>query len=255
MRQTILFVDIDSTLVENRFSRKVLGVVLRDIAAVTGKELREIGRELGAENDRRQKTDPDNILTMDWQDITQSVAARYGVTLSASVDALWDEYATAEGVEVLDNAPGVFQRLKHNGRTLVIATKGLTKYQLPVLRVAGLLPLFDDVLTPDTTGYLKTSPAYFDRYRAQYPAALFIQVGDHYYDDVICAKRNDFYSVLRAPIPELQPFDPFERPSRLLDYREQIATYPPDGTDILPDAVVISLEELPGVIGQIEAIN
>src|SRR5438128_1683154 len=111
-RLTILFVDIDSTLIENRFSIKVVGEVLAEIAAVSGKEAREHGREIGQENDHRQESDPDNVLTMDWQDIVQTVAARYGVTISASLDNLWNEYAIASDIDVLDNAHQVFTRLQ-----------------------------------------------------------------------------------------------------------------------------------------------
>lgn len=250
--QTIVFVDVDSTLVENHFSRKVIGKVLQEIAAVTGKTLPELGKEMSIENTYRQKNDPDNVLTMDWDDIVLTLATRYQVTLSQSLIDLWEEAALAEDVEILDSSPSVMAQLKAAHRKLVIATKGLMKYQLPVLRAVGLDTLFDEILTPDKTGFLKTTPAYFNAYLTQYPDACFIQVGDHYYDDLICAKRNGFYSVLRAPIPALQPLDPFERAAQLPEFVSQIPTYPAEGSDILPDAVVVSLEEVPAVIEKIE---
>ncbi len=250
-----LFIDIDSTLVENRFSRRVIGAALAEIAAVSGKTVAEHGRELGQENERRQAADPDHALTMDWQDIVQQVAARYGVTLSVSVDALWQASASAAEIDVLDDAPAVLQRLRDDGHRLIIATKGLSKYQLPVLAAAGLLPYFDDILTPDNTGFLKTSPAYFDRVRAQLAGAgaCFIHLGDHYYDDVICAKRNGFYSILRAPIAALAPLPALERPAHLAAHRAEISTYPAAGTAILPDAVVLSLAEVPALVPRLAA--
>jgi putative hydrolase of the HAD superfamily len=249
----IIFFDIDSTLVENRFSRRVIAEALAPLEAATGQPVREWARAMGAENERRQQADPDHPLTMDWRDIVEQMAAQHGVTLTHDLDALWTAYANADEVEVLDNAPAVLEQLKAAGHTLVIATKGLWKYQEPVLRVTGLLGYFDDVLTPDKTGYLKTSPAYFDRYTrdASLPRP-FIQVGDHYYDDVICARRNGFVSIMRAATPELQaalrdvPLP--ERPQRLHAHRAAIPTYPTQPTNTLPHEVVVSLEEVPALL-------
>jgi FMN phosphatase YigB (HAD superfamily) len=248
--QTILFFDIDSTLVENQFSYKVIGHVLGEIASAANCSAEELAREMSHENNRRQRLDPDNVLTMDWHDIVAVIARRYQVDLQSSVDRLWMEYASRDDVEVLDNAHQVLADLRQPGRKLVIATKGLTKYQQPVLSVTGLDAYFDDVLTPDNTGYLKTSPQYFSRYRDS--QARFIQIGDHHYDDVICARRNGFASIMRVPLPELQPYDPFERPHMLAQYRDRIPTYQDQATDALPDAVVISLQECPAVVQQME---
>lgn len=247
--QTVVFFDIDSTLVENRFSWRALGQLLAEIAPHANKTVQELAREMGEENEKRQKTDPDNLLTMDWDDIIEQMAKQYGVTLSEKGIVLWERYANREEVDVLDNAPQVLATLRARGYHLAIATKGLSKYQDSVLRVTELAGYFDAILTPDKTGYLKTSPAYFDGYRTgELATARFIQVGDHYYDDVMCAKRNGFMAIMRLPLPELAQFSPFERPQHLAHLRDSISTYPKDGTDLLPDAVVLSLEEVPFVI-------
>lgn len=250
--QTIIFFDIDSTLIENRFSGKAIRQLLEEIAPVAEKSVQALGRELGEENSRRQADDPDNVLTMDWHDIVETIAKKYGATLSDDVDTLWNKYAHADDVEILDDAHTMLSKLK-DGRHLVIATKGLSKYQNPVLDVTGLSDYFDDVLTPDITGFLKTTREYFNKYFEQ--DALFIQVGDHYYDDVMCAKRNGFYSVLRAPIDALSVYDPFDRPKVLTQYKEQVKTFPEAGTDVRPDAVVVSLQEVPDVVKRIEAMH
>lgn len=248
--QTILFFDLDETLILNEFSRKVVGPLLREISDASGGSIELIARAYSAENIRRQKEDPDNVLTMDWDDIMEAIAGQYDVTLSDSVDNRWQEIANLDDIEILDDAPVVLKLLQHPQRKIVLSTKGLMKYQLPILEMTGLKKLFDDILTPDVTGYLKTSPAYFERYQAN--DALKIQIGDHYYDDVICAKQKDFYSVMRVPLEELEVYDPFDRPQKLVDFHEQIHTYQGEGTDILPDAVVVSLKELPDVIKRIE---
>jgi putative hydrolase of the HAD superfamily len=250
-KQTILFFDIDLTLVSNRFSGRLLDKLLQEMLESSGKTLDELAEELSVENTRRQKDDPDNVLTMDWEDMVQQLARQYGVTLSDTVDRLWLEYAASDGVDVLDNAPQVLEKLKADHRLLIIATKGLSKYQDCVLEAGGLTSHFNDILTPDKTGYLKTSPGFFNKYRSN--DAIFIHIGDHYYDDVICSKRNGFYSVMRAPLDALAAYDPFERPKLLEQHFSEIATYPAEGTEVRPDAVVISLEELPQVVSQIEA--
>jgi len=250
MQPTIIFFDLDSTLIENQFSRKVIGKVLGEIADTADIPLEELGRAMAEENTRRQRQTPDHPLTMDWSDIVEQLAQRHEVTLEDDLDALWNSAALAEDVEILDDAPQVLQRLQAAHRRLVVATKGLSKYQKPVLKASGLDQYFDDILTPDITGHLKTSPQYFDKYIKQ--EALFVQVGDHYYDDVICAKRNGFYAVLRAPIKELKDYDPFERSKVLEQYLGRISTYPAEGTHVRPDAMVYTLQEVPDVIQQLE---
>ncbi|MGB1288323.1 MAG: HAD family hydrolase [Aggregatilineales bacterium] len=251
--QTTLFFDIDETLVDNQFSRKALGTLLQEIADHTGKDVRELGREMWLENSRRQKEDPDNVLTMDWDDILDRMAEKYEITLSAKGIDMWRQFAHIDDVVIYDNVHDVLDTLKASGYRLMIATKGLTKYQLPVLEVAGLMDHFEMILAPDVTGYLKTSPAYFDKYYNQ-PDMRYVQIGDHYVDDVICPKRNGFTSIMRAPITELADHDAFERPQHLVHYQDQISTYPKSGTDVVPDAAVLSLQELPDVLSRLETM-
>jgi FMN phosphatase YigB (HAD superfamily) len=248
---TIIFFDLDSTLVENKFSQKVIHPLLEELTRASGKNVQELARELGQENTRRQKTDPDHVLTMDWHDIIKTIAQRYEVALSQSLDERWQALALIDDIEILDDAPAMLQTLQADHRKLVLATKGLSKYQNPILKVTGLDHYFDNILTPDNTGFLKTSPGYFEQYQPQ--SALFIQVGDHYYDDVICAKRNGFYNILRAPIKALKAYDPFDRPKVLEQYFDKLPTYPEGGSEVRPDAVVISLQEVPDIVARIEA--
>jgi FMN phosphatase YigB (HAD superfamily) len=250
--KTILFFDLDATLVENHFSRKVFSPLLQEIADETGVNVKSLWKAIEKENQRRQKEDPDNPLTMDWDDLVKHLAKSYGINgLSDTVDNLWKNLANIADIELLDNAPLALAKLKKGHRQLVLATKGLYKYQEPILSLTGLDKLFDDILTPDRTAYLKTSPQFFDKYRHE--EALFIQVGDHFYDDVVCAKRNGFYSVMRAPLAELLHYTAFERPNYLSDYRHEITTYPREGSEIRPDALILSLQELDEVISAIEA--
>ena len=246
-----LFVDLDSTLVENRFSLRVLRSILEEIQAQTSEALESLWRALNAENMRRQREAPDHPLTMDWDDIAETIARERGVTLQQRVIDLWRAYASAEEVDILDDAPAMLRQMRASGWRIVLATKGLSKYQIPVLEATGMHDLFDDMLTPDLTGYLKTSPDFFARYTSK-AGDTFVHLGDHYYDDVICARRNGFLSILRAPIAELSAIHPLERPVYLGDFIDRISTYPREGSDVRPHAVVLSLQEVPAVITTLE---
>ena len=248
---TVLFVDIDSTLIENQFSPKLFRRIVDEMAAECDHTRREIQVAIYRENEYRQREIPNDPTTMDWEDIVNTVARRLNIGRQWSLTADWEKMANADDIDVLDNAVEVMQQLKQPHRKLVIATKGLSIYQLPVLDAVGLTPLFDDILTPDRTGYLKTEPDYFKAY-TQNGGDHFIQIGDHYYDDVICAKRNGFQVIQRAPIFELKRVDAFERPNFIERYKDQIDTYPKEGTDVVPDALVLSLQEVPTIIERME---
>jgi len=251
--QTIIFFDIDSTLVENHFTYPLIAEIMQPVMAASGLSTAQLARALSEENMQRQQAAPNDLLTMDWDDILETVAARYHVQLTEKLIDGWRERSTPEYIELLDHADEVLRQLKQPHRKLVISTKGLSKYQEPVLKAVNLYHLFDDHLTPDSTGYLKTQPEYFAAYTQNGHETRFIQVGDHCYDDVFCARRNGFTAIQRVPIDDLRPLDPFERPAKLAAYRDQISTYPEDGMSVLPDAVVVSLEELPQLIAQIES--
>lgn len=248
--QTILFFDLDATLVENGFSRKVIMPLLQEIADQAEESLDTIRRAFGGENWHRQQHTPDDVHTMDWNHILESIATQYGATVSDTIDNRWQHLANADDIEILDTSPVVLKLLQRPHRKIVLSTKGLYKYQKPVLDLTGLFPLFDDILTPDITGYLKTTPDYFASYADV--EALKIQIGDHYYDDVICANQKGYKSVMRVPIDALSVYDPFERPQFLADYKDEIYTYPKTEPSIVPDAVVTSLTELPDVINRLE---
>ena len=153
----------------------------------------------------------------------------------------------------LDDAPDVLRRLaagrgpgaghsRETRRSLVAATHGLSKYQLPVLEALGLLPWLDDVLTPDLTGESKHSRNF---YRAWPDTAdLCVMTGDLYEDDVVPAHGFGFRTLWKvASIPELDGLDPFDRPAVYPFAAEQA---------VRPDAIIRSLAELPAVVERLE---
>lgn len=241
--QTAIFFDLDGTLIFNTFERAVWPTLLGELATKTGQPAIALLDLIEAENDARQRdSSTAAVHIMDWDDITQTIAGRLGVTLEANCEALMRANAAAVG-EVLDGGEAILRELDAPHRALVVATKGLLKYQQPVLDALGLTHFFTDILTPDIHGALKRSRAFFgDWPRA---ARLCIMVGDRYADDVEMQGSFGFKTIWKRPdlSAALQKKDPFTR-ALLHEYDA--------GQSVTPDAIITSLAELPAVVRRLE---
>lgn len=254
---------MDGTLVANQYGRYVFPEVVTPLAAAAHTTFESLMERITAENWRRQNAAerPDAAWVMDWDDIVRALAAELGLDGALLSNAALAEagarYAKPPYCTTLDDAASVLRHLRKPGhRRLIISTMGLSKYQFPVLRGLGLYDLFDDFLMPDLVNALKTERAFFAAYLGgAVPDQLLISVGDNYLHDVAVPKRLGFGSVLRLPVPELAALDPFERPPHIHTHGARIQYYPADPTqaETLPDAVIVSLAELPGVIERLEA--
>lgn len=237
-----VFFDLDHTLISGPFGVGVWPAVLGELAEKTGLDRQEIYRLLLAENEARQldRAIP-AVVAMDWDDITQSVARRLGVTLAASVCEL--AIAHAAQSTMLDDGRAVLRQLTAPHRALVVATKGLAKYQRPVLDALGLTPLFDAVLTPDSYGALKKDRAFWGEWPGR--VRLGIMVGDRHDDDVAGPAAVGFKTIWKVDdLPDrLQAKDPF---SRALLY-----PYAPDQTPPA-DAIITTLQDVPDVVRRLE---
>jgi FMN phosphatase YigB (HAD superfamily) len=239
----VVFFDLDGTLTINPFEAVVWPAVMGEIADKSGESLDTVRALIVEENEVRQN-DPSvsSIAAMDWDDIAETVAVHLGATLESSCEALVREYAASHS-SVLEGGREVLQELNAPHRALVVATKGLAKYQQPVLDALGLAGLFAAVLTPDLHGALKKNLAFFGKW----PSAtrLQIMVGDRYDDDVYAPGSYGFKTIWKPGElqPALQRKDPFAR-SLLYDYA-------PDQTTPA-DAIIVSLAELPAVVRRLE---
>src|SRR5690349_23996917 len=109
--QSVVFLDLDGTLMINPFESAVWPVVVGEIAEKSGESFDVVLSLIGAENDARQNNPSVSaVVSMDWDDITQTVAARLGVNLESSCEALVREYAASHS-SILDNAHEVLQEL------------------------------------------------------------------------------------------------------------------------------------------------
>ena len=231
MIPTILFIDLDGTILVNPFLTAVFPHLARHLTPAIGLSEEELLAEALAEHaERLRQPERDPRWIMDWDDIVETVVRRHGAALPAKVNNLVVEYARPPYISILNQADDVLRRLKAPHRKLVVASAGLSRYQMPVLKALGMALLFDDYLMPDLTGCLKTDPGFYARYSERTPRPRLISVGDSYRDDVIYPKRFGFHAVLKAPAL-------------------------PETLEVAPDAVITSFAELPAVIDKIEAIT
>ena len=242
--QTAIFIDLDGTIIRGPFESAVFPAVFGELAGKTGLEAGEIRRLAIRENlDRQRDPGVPAALAMDWDDIFATVAVRLGVGLEARAVALANAHAGPPYAAILDGADRMLAQLARPERAIVIATKGLRKYQLPVLDALGLTPLCTDILTPDIYGAAKGQLAFY----GAWPQVTRVQIslGDLYEDDVLAPKQLGFRAIWKRSVAdvELQQVAPLARPAAF--------PYAEDQT-VRPDAIVFSLDEVPDVVTALE---
>lgn len=243
--RTVIFIDLDGTLMTNPFESAVWPRVVGELAQESGIRPSTILQMFDDENAARQQDDTISpILAMDWDDITQTVARRLGVTLTANCTELVRAHAASHS-SLLEYALQALHELTAPHRALVVATKGLAKYQRPVMDALGLTPYFVDILTPNTHNGLKRHRHYFGDWPQR--AEQAIMVGDLYDDDVLYPAGYGFKTIWKPRatlVPDaLYHLNPFARAQEFPYTAEQ----PTPAT-----AILLSLRELPAAVTAIE---
>ncbi|MBN1921237.1 MAG: HAD family hydrolase [Anaerolineae bacterium] len=241
--QTVIFFDLDGTLIDGPFRPVVLPAILEELA-VSGLEPAALRQLLFEENTRRQ-ADPTCPPTqaMDWDDILQTIGQRLGIPVKTNVEALIQTHAGPPHAVLHPGALEALQALVAPERAIVLATKGLRKYQQPILEALGILAYFNAILTPDSHQALKRNRAFYGDWPQR--AMLTLMVGDYYTDDVLPARAFGFQAVWKqGNLPEaLRSLDPVVRPAAYPYAAEQ---------SIRPVAIIHSLVELPQVVQDLE---
>ena len=242
-RRTVLFIDLDHTILRGPLSNVVVPTAIREMAVGTGRPAEEIHDFLRHES-RSRRADPDFplIRALDWSDIIRTVARRLAVSLSVDPDDLARKSSGPPHSMILDDAGAVLKQLSRPDRFLVAATRGLRKYQLPLLDGLGLRKRFHAVLTPEESGVLKTDRAFYGDWPER--AGISIHVGDSYPDDVAAPIRFGHRAIWRPRNPNVgqTALDPFVRAASF--------SLPESGPR--PDAVIHHLKELPAVVERLE---
>lgn len=245
-RRSVLFLDLDHTLLRGPLSTVVVPTAVRDMAQAARRAPAEVHDLLRAES-RNRRADPDFPLfrALDWGDIIRTVAARLSVSLATDPDDLARECAGPPHSRLLDDAGTALGRLSRPDRFLVAATRGLRKYQLPLLARFKLWDRFDAVLTPEDSGVLKTDRAFYGDWPNR--ADISIHVGDSYSDDVAAPIRFGHRAIWRPrpPIGGRAGLDPFAR----------AAAISLSESELRPDAVIHHLSELPAAVDRLEEMG
>ena len=244
--QSVVFLDLDATIIRGPFESAVFPVVFAELAGKSGLDLQQVRQRTIQEYLDRQR-DPNIPATraVDWDDILNTVAEGLRVKLEAKAVDIANSHAGPPYAAVLDGADQVLKQLASPHRAIVVATKGLRKYQLPVLDALGLTPLFTDILTPDVNNTLKNDRAFYGRWPEM--TRLQISVGDHYEDDVVAPRQFGFKVVWKVDRPDEARWGSLEQPlSRIANWG-----YLPNQT-VRPDAILFSLRELPAVVDRLE---
>lgn len=188
--RTVSF-DLDGVLIQNPFKLGVgphLRAHVRGGAALADLAPDDADRRIQtAVNDEvaRRMVAGDLAAAYDWDAIFGLVAKRFGAPPIPDVADLVRHYCAQPGtIWLLDGATTALARLADAGFRLVVATNGFHRYQVPVLDALGILPFFDDVRTPDGTGFAKPDPRMLDGLEGHVG-----HVGDMLYHDVLIARR------------------------------------------------------------------
>lgn len=243
--KSVLFIDLDNTILEGSFESVVFPIIFDELSQKSGLTVSEIRKMIVNENFSRQDNpDIEPDLAMDWDDIVQTIANKLGVEIPQSlVLNIIKSHLHPPFIKLLDNALETLNILKSKQRYLVAATKGLSKYQMPLIEALGINSIFADILTPDKNNALKKDLKFYGDWVNISPIKII--VGDHLMDDVVYPKSFGFKSVWRLMDDTLfkNESSPFERP---LQYNY------PEGISVKPDAIIYNLKELPDVIRTLE---
>lgn len=245
-RQSVVFIDLDHTLLEGPFESSVFPLVVGELAQKSGQDYNALLNMVRQENRQRQNSPAFSaVQAMDWDDIFTQAARRLGVRLQTNAREIVLSHSGRPYTGLHDGALETLDALSRGKpeRALVLATKGLLKYQLPLLEALQIRLFFDDILTPDSTQALKNTIGFYSHWPET--TRLQIMVGDNYADDIQPARAFGFKTVwLRLPdVPVSAGY--LDRPYE---------TSPdPNAAVIRPDAVISSLHDLPEVIYRLES--
>ncbi|GAK04933.1 hypothetical protein JCM19037_3391 [Geomicrobium sp. JCM 19037] len=88
------------------------------------------------------------VEAYDWDQIVSSLFSSQQLTWDQEIEELVKKHSTKGKVYLLnDEIIATLQQLRSKGYTLVAATNGFAKYQLPVMEFLGIASHFDVILT------------------------------------------------------------------------------------------------------------
>ncbi|MDT7887418.1 MAG: HAD family hydrolase [Desulfurococcales archaeon] len=231
MYRAALFIDLDNTLVINPLGRLVMPKIYRLVAEATGRSFEEVAEIF--KNEHLERVREGSPAAYDWDDILYKIWGNIGMI---NVSFLEELRAVCNEAVILDDAPEVLRILKRKGFYMILSTNGLWKYQECVLRETGLIDFFEEIITPDKRGCLKSSEKF---YEAAPKYLEKISIGDNLIFDVYYPKLHGLKTIY------------VKRSSYVGEIYGQALGIRTES--ITPDAEILSLSQLPGVLDEILA--
>ena len=194
-RHTILFIDLDGTMVKHPFEIEIMSTVYEKISEEKGIDGHRVKQIIRDEEHMRVKAG--RFDRYDFDDIVRTVAKRLGIQWNIDLS---EKIRSADIPSTLlyPHVKETLEELKKKKYTMYLATNGLYRYQNPILEKLDLKKYFDDVITPDKVGCHKDSFGYFKKYLFDgFPA---IMIGDEYISDIYYPKKFGLKTVwIRRP--------------------------------------------------------
>lgn len=250
----LLTFDLDGVVMKNPFSTGVFPEVTLRIHQATGVPRQDIMKSIIGEA-RSRMGQGRMVDAYDWDEIIALVARSLGFTEHIDIAALVRHFCTPEHIYAYPEVHKTLEYLSTTEHALVVLTNGFRKYQVPVLEALGVAEFFDDIYTPEVSGFAKPGPEFFLEPQERYPGH-HLHIGDTIIHDIWGANEVGITSVwvyhdlpetvAKLPIPQRTGHEMMEKLVADGIARDLNAAAYPRVTvqNSMPDFVIKSLGEL-----------
>ncbi|WP_042146717.1 HAD family hydrolase [Paucisalibacillus sp. EB02] len=249
MTKKWLTFDLDGTLMQNPFGKWVFP----EIVSLIKKEMNEEADIMGLIIDEHERRMSQNrvLEAYDWDNIVEDLLFELGnSSLKIDIECLVHKHSVSPKVHLLEE--NIIESLKLlEGYSLAVATNGYLKYQLPVMKEIGLDSVFDEIITPEQTGYAKPNYKILNSLKKE---ELYGHVGDRIDHDIVMANkmgitsifinRNLPFSTRSLPVDERNKDKAFLELCKEKWYKENSKRHVPFTEECIPDKVIYSIGEL-----------
>jgi putative hydrolase of the HAD superfamily len=261
--QPVVSFDLDGVVWYNPFSELVaprLWAHARTSPILAGLEPAEADkRALQALRDasHARRDAGDFVGANDWDALFARVCKDLSIPGLLVSDLYAEACRTQGAVRLMPGARECLEGVRRHGARVIALTNGFRKYQWPVLQALGVAECFNEIITPEVSGFVKPDPRVF-----QAVEGLVAHVGDLVLADVFGANQAGVRSIwLDDELPEpLRDLPIGERTSvesigERIDAkleRSPTRSYYPHATreTCMPSTVVASMTEAGTVLGE-----
>lgn len=256
----VCFIDLDNTIIKSPY-KKIFNNIIRDISEITGRENQLIRMMINKEFKKREINK--SILAFDWDNIISTVCNGLGTKWDNSLEYYIKHHIQVYGIHTFEHVKVSLKYIKLKNIKIYCASNGFYSYQEPLLRHTGLLQLFDDLLTSDRVGCVKSLKQFYMGNVKK--SDKIIVIGDSYKYDIYYPKIFGFISIwdvealLRRTIAEkYSTIAPAKRPSVMKNELSGIHKKQADDiysqamkNECMPDYVIFKFDEIIPIIEKV----